>query len=182
MICNNCGKEISNESKFCRFCGNQFESESGTINFATLEDAETIQKKLEKKRNISIGILLIVFSLLGLLATIPSYFNTTSEVNKLSESPLPYIIDLGLATQILRQESKYLNWIYWRAILGLLIWGFLAISQQKWGEVILQLIYSFYFIFLIKFKLSSSNLRIANFIILPLIILGLIIVVLTGEY
>lgn len=183
MICNNCKKEISETSKFCRFCGSNLvdeeietraESNMGNKiedNFVSEQD---LLLKLEHRRNKSIGIVLLVFSAL----TVASFFitqETPGTSDSIGQSPLPTIIDIYLGIELLRQKTKQLNWVLWRAILGLILWGLLSISSQDWSGAIIQSFYCSYFIYLIKSKLTENSLKIANYVLLPLTIISLFV-------
>lgn len=181
MFCTYCGKKISGESKFCRFCGR----ETGVVsvqNLQTIPDREEEKKvptfdQLNRRRKTWIGWVLVAVSVLGMIGVFftaaEGGSGTTDSLESFGNNPLPYVIDLIFGIQLIRQkEDKYLNWVLVRVVLGFILWGIIAASSQEWGSVIVEAIYSAYFIYLIKFPLTERSLKIANFIILPLAIIG----------
>ncbi|MGI5826772.1 MAG: zinc-ribbon domain-containing protein [Patescibacteria group bacterium] len=175
MICNNCNKEISQKSKFCRYCGVKLEA----IPVETMQRIPELTQDtivdLESKRNKWLGWVLLIFSILGFvvigLTTAEGTEVAEDSISSFGNSPLPYIIDFYLGIQLIRQKSKYLNWVLTRAVIGLLLWGLIAIADQKWGEVVSQAVYCSYFVYLIKAPLAEKSLKISNYILLPLSII-----------
>lgn len=178
MYCKHCGKTIPENSKFCRYCGKNLASSSGeaVAEYDIEETQAPTEKSLKTKRNKWMGWVLVVFSILGIIGLIYTYSDESfSSTDTFGNSPIPYIIDLWLGIELIRQKEQYIKWVFIRVILGLIIWGLVAMASGEWGTIFAQAIYSLYFIYLIKAPLTEKALKLANYIILPLIVLSLFI-------
>ncbi len=61
MYCNNCGKEIPDNSKFCNFCGSKINKEEVTGFEKTVQKVSGIGKILTLTVSLPIGIIFIIF-------------------------------------------------------------------------------------------------------------------------
>lgn len=145
------------------------ESKKEEPSLNTKSSPEDSATKLEARRNKSIGIVLIANSAISLIFLIMASSSGTDSSG--ARSILPAIIDAYLGVQLLRKKYNVLNWVYWRAILGGILWSILALADQSWYQLIGQAIFAAYFAYLIRGELSNRKIKIANFVLIPLVIL-----------
>src|SRR5262249_33779059 len=70
--------------------------------------------------------------------------------------------------------KKVYDWVAARALLGLLIWGGLDISHKQWLDLAAQVLFSGYFIYFIKARLTKLSFIISNFVVIPLVIAAMV--------
>lgn len=188
MYCKYCGKDTPPNSKFCQSCGKKLNSSNHSSldqdqdqdqqHNEVIKKSPIPQGELIKRRNKWIGWVLVTFSTLGIMSILlvlsEGSATNSDTLESAGNNPLPYIVDFYFGIQLIRQkEEKYLNWVYIRIIIGLVVWGLIAISSEEWSTAIIQAIYSAYFIYLIKTPLTEKSLKIANYVILPIIVISL---------
>lgn len=186
MFCTNCGNKLSGDEKFCTQCGN----EQGKVHSPKpIEIAPLSPEELNHKRNNSLGVILILSSVIGIGL---AFWQYSLPEQSQGESPniLPYLIDLYLGYQVAkknnsekRQEELH-KWILVRAILGALIWGIIAFASQSWYQLAFQITFTLYFLLLITGKLNEVKIKFSNYILIPMVLLFLLmtIYVPTGDY
>ncbi len=172
MKCPRCSNEISGNQTVCNNCGYDLKFPSGQSSLTPVPAPEAGNQVLERKRKIWIACVLILNSLIGL--AVFAYYGKDDPSGIESRSVVPWIIDIILAIQLFRQK-EVLQWIVVRAALGTLIWGGLLAYQQDWFGVVAQVLFGTYFIYYAKVKVSQKSFRIANFGILPLFVIILIL-------
>lgn len=67
MYCRKCGKQIDDNAKFCRFCGNEIKSEPGMMKKIEKEAEKKVEKKIRKKKSPVKALILIIVILLLIL-------------------------------------------------------------------------------------------------------------------
>lgn len=69
MFCNKCGKEISNDSKCCRFCGTPiFQTNNTTINVAGSHSKNKTKKQVYQKTWFWILIVFLILIIIGMMS------------------------------------------------------------------------------------------------------------------
>lgn len=90
MICNRCGREINNISKFCPFCGSTININNDSININNTKQNNSNKNNFDKKqKTIIISLLSVIILLFGVILLVPD--NNTRTV-------LIYIVGSNLET------------------------------------------------------------------------------------
>ncbi len=84
MICKNCGKEIDDDSKFCRYCGQQFGNSLGQpVAEQMNQEVKEEDKPLKNKKILGIAIIIVAAIVVALFAFVGNK-NSLNEDEKLA--------------------------------------------------------------------------------------------------
>jgi hypothetical protein len=104
----------------------------------------------------NIGVAVVIFSLLALLGQ-------TQSIGEIFNVPLIFslLIDFYIGLNLWQGKAQWRSWALLRAVLGLILYGFIALSQSDWFGLMTQAAFSGSYIILLTGKSARSRTWIA---------------------
>jgi hypothetical protein len=139
-------------------------------------ESETEKEPLAKKRNIFVGLILLLNALIG-LGFMAYAGSKASGSSSTPNSVLPWIFDIVLGIGLLAQKKKWVKVVFIRGIIGLVLWGAILAIQADWLGLVEQVVLSAVIIILTYDPLNKLRFRIGAMALLPALVLADVLLV-----
>jgi hypothetical protein len=125
------------------------------------------------KRNRTMAIVLIGNAIVSVILAALVAQNGNNHYS--TTSNMPYVVDLVIGVSLLAGSEKWLGFLKFRVIVGGIIFTLISLAGQHYAEALIQMLFGSYFLVLLIGDLTMSKYRLANFVLLPGIVVSMVL-------